>query len=168
MLFQSLAFGQEFPSGWIGNYTGDMIIGSTSRPNDTLSVEFILQEVEKDSAWTYTMTYHSDRLGDITKDYMIVSSKKGDTINYLLDELNGIVMELSLLNNCFYGMYDVQGQRYIFTLRRLNQNELFFELFVSGDTPPYVTTAEEDGEEFVASSYKTVMHQSVHLKRKDG
>lgn len=158
---------QEFPSGWIGNYQGVMQIGSVTGMNDSIPVDFIMKEVELDSIWTYTMQYHSARFGEVSKDYRIVRKKKGDSVNFLFDELNGILMEMSLLNNCLYGMYDVDGQSYISTMRPTVEG-LFIELIIIPRNEPLVTKAaseEETEEEFIAESFKPFMHQSVHLKR---
>lgn len=162
----SLAQGQ-FPGDWIGKYRGEMILSNTDRPSSTVNVELDLQEVEKDSVWTYTMAYHSEKFGEMTKDYRIVRVKKDDPVHYLLDEQNGIVMELSYMNDCFFGMYEVMGTIYSSTIRMKEKDQLFFELYASPMSQPKVTYAEnEEGKDPIeAKSYKPRIVQSVQLDR---
>ncbi len=167
ILLSCSAIAQQFPQGWTGKYTGKMILGNAGRQNDTIPCDFALLEVEKDSVWTYTMTYYSERFGDITKDYRIVRKAKGDSVNFVLDELNGILMDLTLLNNCFYGMYDVMDMRYISTIRLHGTKNLIIELFAASGENPLITKAVEGEDEIEAKSYKSLLHQTVLLTRKD-
>ena len=167
LIVTSVCSAQNFPANWTGKYTGELISGNIGRPNDTIPVDFVLEEVIKDSVWTYTMTYHSERYGELTKDYRIVSKTQGDTVNFFLDELNGIKMELSLMNNCFYGMYDVVGQRFVSTMRLSGTKGLVIELFAAKDQDPLITSAREEEMDFEAKSFKCTLHQTIYLTKKD-
>lgn len=154
-----------FPEGWVGEYEGTLLITIDRGVVDSIPVDFVMKELEKDSIWTYTMSYHSPRYGEMVKDYRYVRVRKDDPNNYLFDELNGIVMELTLMNDCFYGMYELSDLFFINTLRKEGDG-LYFELTMSPATNPKLSAAEEEGEVFEASSYKPNQVQSVHLKRK--
>lgn len=159
----------SFPSDWIGLYEGEMILNSANRPSTTVKVELDVHEVEKDSVWTYTMQYHSEQFGEMTKDYRIARVRKSDSVNYILDELNGIIMELTYMNGCFYGNYEVMGMLYSTTLRMSDENTIFFELYAGSMSQPKITYAEnEEGKDPIeAKSYKSMIAQSVVLKRKN-
>lgn len=167
LLIPFVSFAQSPLDNWSGECAGSMILGYTTRSNDTIPVTFSMQNAIKDSVWRYTMNYKSARYGDITKDYVIRSKEKGDTVHYILDELNGLLLDESYMNDCLYGMYDVQGQIYISTLRKTEYG-LFFELFGAPTGNPLVTVTDESiNDEFIdASSYKPVFHQSVKLYKK--
>lgn len=153
---------QTFPDDWIGTYRGDMILGSLVRPNDTVSVEFDLQPIEADSSWSYKMTYNSKRFGVIVKDYKIVAKRVGEKKQFFLDENNGIVMELSLMNGTFYGMYEVMDQMYISTMRKTDEG-VYFDLFGASMENPTVTSSGEGDEKVDATSFRTNFHQTVLL-----
>lgn len=157
----------SFPEDWIGSYSGKMKMSYLGHKNDTVDVDFVIKEVEKDSIWTYTMTYNSDKWGTVVKDYRYVAEKKGDFTNFIFDELNGIQMKMTLFDNCFYGMYEVMNGMYISTLRKIG-NDLFFELFSASMENPFITRTEPDekGETIEAKSMKPMLVQSVLLHRK--
>ena len=155
-----------FPDGWIGEYEGTLLITIDQGIMDSIPVDFTMKEVEKDSIWTYTMSYHSPRYGELVKDYRYVRVRKNDPNNYLFDELNGIVMELTLMNDCFFGMYEVSDIYFINTLRKEGKDGLYFELTMSPATNPKISAADEGGEVFEAKSYKPNQIQTVHLSRK--
>ena len=110
------------------------------------------------------MIFTSDKYGTITKDYLIVAKTKGDHTNYLFDEQNGIIMELSYMNGCLYGMYDVMGNMYISTMKRTEYG-LFFELFAAPSEATMNTTSDADvaEEPIPVESHKPILHQTVEL-----
>lgn len=156
---------QNFPEDWLGNYSGEMYLGNiASSETDTLPVTLeFLTEIE-DSVWSYKMTYNSEQFGVIVKDYKIRATKSGDTRKLLLDENNGIVMEMSLMDGTMYGMYEVLGTMFISTLK-YEDGALYFDLFGASMSNPTETSAIEDGEEYKATSYRTQFHQTVLLRK---
>lgn len=156
----------SFPQDWIGDYSGSMTLGYLGRPNDQIAVELSIQEVIPDSVWTHKMTYRSERYGDMTKDYIIRIKQKGQNEQYILDEQNGITMELSLMGNCFYGFYSVMGNTYINTLRLNQGGTLLFDLFAGDESTKKTDSIEEEGEKFDVDSYTIVLHQTALLSKK--
>lgn len=154
---------QSFPADWEGIYDGKMVIGSTERASDTVGVVFELQTIVQDSSWTYRMTYTSARFGVMTKDYII--RRDGDNpSNFFLDELDGILIEMSLMNGCFYDVFEVMDQLYSTTMC-LSEGKIRFDLYVSARTNPLVTNSEvdEEGMSYEVKSYKPSQHQTVVL-----
>ncbi|GEM_PF-3552847 len=167
-VFSLTSLGQSsFPDNWIGDYDGQMILANMGRPNDTIAVDFTLEEVIKDSVWTHKMHYYSEKWGDIIKDYLIVAKRKENTVDYYLDEQNGIVMELTYMNDCFYGMYEVMGMIYTTSFRK-HGDQLFFELYAASLDKKKLSATEpdENGEVIKVESPKTTLVQSVMLSRK--
>ena len=156
----------EFPTGWVGSYSGDMMIANANVPVDTARVDFEFVELIEDSVWTYKMTFHSERYGEIVKDYVIRANTSGDKQNFILDELNGIFMELTLLDGKLYGMYEVMGYMYTVSMRKLG-DDLMYELFGSPMGDPLVSVAKEGKEEIEAKSHKPTVAQSALLKKND-
>ncbi len=165
--FSSFAISaQSFPEDWEGIYDGKMTIGSTERLNDSVAVVFELATIEKDSSWTYRMIYNSERFGVITKDYIIRRDGNNPT-NYLLDELDGILIEMSLMNGCFYDVFEVMDQLYSTTMC-WNNGSIRFDLYMSSRNTPRVTNSEvdEEGNSYEVKSYKPTQHQTVVLTRR--
>ena len=118
---------QSVLADWEGMYEGEMIMGNIVRPNDSVRVTFELTPLEADSTWTYRMTYHSDKFGEIVKDYQL--TRVGDSkTDFLLDEGDGIIIEMSLMNDCFYSMFEVMDNIYSTSLRKSGES-LQFDLF---------------------------------------
>ncbi|MFK7783887.1 MAG: hypothetical protein AB8B56_02165 [Crocinitomicaceae bacterium] len=156
---------QSILADWEGTYEGEMIVGNLSRPNDSVKVEFEFLSLEMNTAWTYRMTYLSDKYGTIVKDYQL--TRVGDSkANFLLDEKDGIIIEMSLMNNCFYSMFEVMDNIYSTTLRKSGET-IHFDLFSSNMKEGTVTKNEaEDPEEiFEVSSYKPGLHQTITFQR---
>lgn len=152
---------------WEGIYEGEMVIGFTERPNDSLHVRFEMLPLEKEASWTYKMIYNSKRYGEIIKDYIIYQDGEGDK-NFILDEKDGILIEMSLMNNCFYEMFEVMEQLFATTLCKDGDN-LRFDLAVSLKKKKRVSTTEPEGDEdpIEVISYKPTQHQTVVLHRID-
>lgn len=157
-------FAQKFPKDWIGTYSGTMVIGSIERPNDSIFVAFDLHEIDKDSSWSYLMTFKSEKYGEIVKDYVI--RKKAHSTTFLLDEKDGILIDMSLFDHSFYSVFELGETMYISTLSRVSDG-IYFDLFIVPRTNPLISApeSEEEGNKIEVVSYKTTMHQTALLKK---
>ncbi len=170
LLLPTSLFAQDFPESWEGTYEGNMILGFANRPNDTVPVVFEMLPVIADSVWTYKTTFNSERYGVIVKDYQIIRKTKENDQDFLLDEQNGIQMDMIFMNGALYGMYEVMGQMFIVT-GRMTGEQLFIELFAAPMNNPLITGTEDDPETeemdaIEAKSYQPFLHQTVLLTRK--
>lgn len=156
---------QSVLESWEGTYEGDMVVGFDDKANDSVYVLFQMLPIEADSSWSYRMTYISDEFGHIVKDY-VIRRVGNSTVDFLLDEKDGIVIEMSLMNNCFYDMFEVMGNLYATTLRKIG-DELHFDLFTASKNQGTLTKSEvdENGDVYEVTSYKPSLHQTVMLKR---
>ena len=154
---------QSVLESWEGEYEGQMVVGFTGRANDSVDVRFELKPIEADSSWTYRMTYDSQKFGVVVKEYEI-HRVGNSTVDFLLDEQDGIIIEMSLMNNCFYDMFEVMDNLYATTLRKIG-DDIHFDLFTSAKKKATVTTSEEDddGNIYEVTSYKPSLHQSIYL-----
>jgi len=155
-----------FPAKWMGEYQGTMTLGYTDRQSASVEVSLTIAEVIPDSVWTHKMVFRSEQYGLITKDYLIKAVSKGDSVNYVLDEQNGIAMEMSFMEDCFYGMYTVLGNTYITTLRRIG-DKLLWDLFAA-PTSSLTITEHNGGKSEVpikVESLKVNLHQTVLLEK---
>ncbi|MCR9172989.1 MAG: hypothetical protein NXI10_10870 [bacterium] len=163
LLFLLISFqgiSQEFPEDWLGSYKGEMLIANLGRPTDTIPVEYEMVTIEEDSIWSYKMTFLSEKFGTIVKDYKIVATSKDNKNQYLLDENNGIVMEITLMDGTFYGMYEVMDMMFITTMKYTDGN-IFYDLFAAPKANPMVTSTTDEEEEIEAKSYRPVLHQTA-------
>jgi len=167
LLFTALncSFAQSVLEGWEGDYEGRMVLGYATGYTDSLDVTFEFKSIEKDSSWAYKFVFKSEKFGEVVKGYEI-QRDRNSTTNFVLDEKDGTVVELTWMNGCFYDMYSVMDNFFMSTLCKFG-SDLRFDLFMSSAKPSSVTVSEEDeeGNTYEVSSYKPTLHQSVILKR---
>ena len=90
-------------------------------------------------------------------------------IDFILDELNGISMEMSYLHDCFYSLFELGGSIYSTTFRRMEDGSLLWDLFVTPQQNPKVDVVESgEGDKkqtFKVSSFKPNVHQTVRFNK---
>lgn len=168
ILFAQTLNAQSFPDNWIGEYSGQMIIGSMSMQKDTVDVEFSLQEIEADSSWTYKMTYDSPKFGVVVKDYIIRKTGRFPS-QFVLDEQDSILIDMTLIDNTFYSVFQIEETIYSSTMS-LHDKDIYFDLFITSMENPRIsrpTNGDEENQEETQDilSHHTYLHQSVYLKR---
>ena len=156
---------QSLLADWEGVYEGMMIVGINGRPNDSVQVSFEFMSLKKDSVWSYRMTYTSDTHDTVVKDYLL-KRVEDSKVNFLLDEKNGIIIEMSFMNDCFYSMFEVLDNMYTSTLRKSDEG-IFFDLFSSNMDEGSLTQSQSDSPDtiFEVTSYKPGLHQTVQFNR---
>ncbi len=157
----------QFPETWIGKYSGTMYLNSLDTPKDSVIVTLEIVELIKDSSWTYTMGYKSEKFGNILKDYEILKSSKDNKTDYLMDEKNGIIIEMTFFDDTFYEFFEVANMIYSTRLSK-RQNNIEFEIIGSQNEATKTSlSAPQDEEEFTqfeVKSYKPIFAQKVLLK----
>jgi len=166
-LFLSSEFSQaQFPETWIGKYSGTMYLNSLNSPKDSVVVTLEIVELIKDSAWTYTMGYKSEKFGDILKDYKILKVTNENSTDYLMDENNGIFLEMTFFDNTFYEYFEVENMLYS---TRLSKSSNFIEFEIVGTQNEATKTSlsvpqdEEENAQFEVNSFKPLFAQKVLL-----
>ena len=150
----------QFPASWIGTYSGQMALLYSGKPSDSVNVSLEIRDIEKDSAWTYRMSFHHTTYGDMVKDYLI---KKDHAGSFFMDENNGILIPMTFLDGCFYDCYDVDGMLFHSTMR-LQGKDIFYELV---GTPVNSGLQRNIGDEkegsYTVRSYRPEVIQKVVL-----
>lgn len=139
-----------------------MILSSVSSPSDSIDVSLEIKTAHTDSVWTYNMHYVGQRIGKIEKNYFIVR-KNGQ---YLMDEGNGILIEMSYMSNAFYEFYTVEGMIFSTIMRKSGQ-DIYFEIFGANEKPTLLSVSTYEGEnntQYKVNSLKPTFVQSVLLK----
>ncbi len=127
--------GQEdiFPADWLGTYTGEMyMIRAASDKIDTVSLQFDFLDCEKPNCWIYRMTYQSPEFGEIIKDYQLIKPDSLAVSNYLIDEKDGIFIELVKMGNSLYSNFSVGGQ-YLYSVMRKQENSILYEIVIADE-----------------------------------
>ena len=170
LLLTFFGYAQHFPDDWTGRYAGHMTVENAGRPALKIAVMLTIETLEADSLWTHRMVYEaSDKYPEITKDYLLRATTTGDTVNFELDEQNGIVMDLTYLGDCFYGMYTVLGTTYITTLRRLPDGQILWDLFAAPESSRRESETEmgppENRQPVRVEGLKPSLHQTAFLRK---
>jgi hypothetical protein len=156
----SLLFAQ-FPDSWTGKYSGKMYLSNVSAPTDSVDVSLEIKTVHADSVWTFNMHYTSNRIGKIEKNYLIIR-RNG---KFIMDEGNGILIEMSYMNDAFYEFYTVEGMMFSTTMRKTGDS-IFFEIYGASEKPTLSTESapDENSKVYKVNSNKPTFAQSVLLK----
>lgn len=150
----------QFPEDWIGSHSGTMYLSNNVGVYDSIDVQLELQELVVTKRWSYKMTYNSARFGEMIKDYEIVLDSNG----YLMDEQNGLYIELAYMKDVFYEFFEVGEMLYSCTMRRI-ENGILFEIFgaSSKSTRTSNTEADEQGIQYTVVNYKPQFAQTILL-----
>jgi hypothetical protein len=170
IFFYSCLIGQGLPSTWTGSYQGDMqLYGKEATPFATVLVRLSIQEIKKDSVWTYFMTYsEKDKTGYLEKKYHMVLKPDG----LVMDEGDGVLIPMRLFGDClidFYSIEDSDNTNSFMSsvLCRQSSGDLEFNLF-GGSLNPLNTSQiieESEGLAFGLSTYNLGFNQHVLLKK---
>lgn len=127
MLFPTATFGQtvNFPTSWVGKWSGKMLIYAQGATKDSLDVEMTINPAEEPNSWRWKTVYLSPK-NPITKDYPLktADATKG---HYWLDEGDGIVLDAYLLGNKLFHLFGVSGL-YLTATYELQGETLVFEV----------------------------------------
>jgi len=143
-----------------------MYLSNVNAPKDSVIVSLEIVEIIQDSSWTYTMSYKSEKFGDILKEYKILKVSNENTTDYLMDENNGILLEMTLFDDTFYEYFEVENMIYSTRLSR-HQDTIEFEIFGAQNEPSKTTLSvpqEEKNTQYEVNSYKPLFAQKVILK----
>lgn len=143
---------------WKGNYVGELFI---YKPDGTIaqkvSMELEVKPTADSAIWIWKTTYnHTD-----IRDYVVLvkDATKG---KYVLDEKNGILIDMRAFGNRLISCYDVEGYL-IYDSHTLAGNEIIFELSSSSSDQNHTSGGKDDIP--VVKSMPQVTYQKAVLKR---
>ncbi len=152
----------QFPTGWVGHYSGQMAISNSSGRTDTINVELLIEPIKPDTSWLYIMKYHSVNNWNMEKAYTIIRNGEG---KFLIDEGDSLFLDITFMNNCLYSFYELDNTYFSSTIR-LFEGNILFDLFGGKRTIMHSKDVKEDNATFTVDSYSPEFAQSVLLKRK--
>jgi hypothetical protein len=170
-VFKSLLFSQDsaFPKDWLGIYSGEMYwIKSSSEKADTVFLNFEFLESGKPNCWLYRMTYENQKFGKLVKDYALIKYDSLPANEYLLNEKDGILIQMVKLGNSLYSNFSAAGQ-YLTSVMRKEDNEIFYEIIASKENYGLMTQniAENKQDIFQVKSFPPYSSQVARLKKRN-
>ena len=151
----------QLPEKWLGHYEGELTSLNLAGNESSYGMELIIS-ARNDSSYNFTIIYGIEDTKQ-ERAYLLIPDGKN---HFLLDELNGIVIDMSLGNDRLVSVFEVKNS-FLHVSYILTNNGLRFELTSSN---PGVLSGgiETESEEKIpeVQSYKTVAFQFAILKRK--
>lgn len=157
-----------FPDDWLGTYQGELyLLHAENRQTDTVQMVFEFLRTGQAWCWEYRMVYDSPKYGKQVKDYQLIKPDSLPANMFLLDEKDGIYIQMVYLDNAFYSHFSVAGQR-ITSILRKEQSFMVYEIIVSNEKQGMSSQNTRDDSKglFVVSSYPPFVVQRAILLKK--
>lgn len=149
---------QHHIKSWAGKYSGELVIykpdGNVAQ---TVSMVLDIGPTADSTVWTWKTTYNKNDVRDYV--VLIKDASKG---KYVLDEKNGILIDLRFFGNKILSCFDVEGYL-IYDSHTLVGNEIIFEL--SSSSEEQATRSGGKDEIPKVKSMHQVTYQRAVLKR---
>lgn len=158
-----MAQNESFPAAWIGNWKGELEWHQTGKV-EPQKVNMELRIANSDSAGYYTWQIIYGAAGLDNRPYLL-KLKNATTNHWVIDELNGIVLDQYWVGNRFCGAFTVAGKT-IVNNYWMDDKKLIVEFF-SFNTKPISTTGH--GTEAIPNvdSYQVGSYQRAVLTRQN-
>lgn len=117
----------KFPDDWYGTYKGNLEIYNFAQGKAmTLPMTTIISKTDTANRWRWCsiVIYNGQ---EIVKDYAVVRHDTMPPNHYVMDENNGIFLDMTLLDNAFYDYFEV-GKLGLYSISRLVGKNLHFEV----------------------------------------
>lgn len=161
-LFSFIGFSQtketNFPDAFFGKYKGKLVI-SNANGSQEIDMEFHLLPTDTLGKYHYTIIYKSDKINQERKYTLLEKDKtKGQ---FVVDENNGILLNVMLVNNALYSIFEVQGGL-LTTTEHFYKDYMDFEIMYSfkEKVEKSLSTEEKPIEVF---SYPVISVQKARL-----
>ena len=152
----------SFPKSFVGNWSGTLELSPVAKPSQTVNMELRIQP-SKDTAGHYTWNLIYGAPGTDNRPYILkpVDTARG---HWVIDELNGIVLDEYFIKDRLVGVFTVQQSTIVssYTLNPDGQMEVEFITFLA---KPLVTTGKGDESSPSVDSYEIRSIQKAILKR---
>lgn len=156
----------KFPEDWIGTYKGDLQWFSKDKIT-TIPMTIEIQIIDTlPNTYLWRSTYDSTaRFPKVVKDYYLVHPDSLAEGHYLIDEKDGIYLDMILIDNSFYSNFEV-GNSSLMTIDRLQADgSIFHEIVSSPQNAVRESGTMSDGQYFGVKSYSKIGTQKAILKR---
>jgi hypothetical protein len=150
----------QFPEDLFGIYTGNLHI-SSEKGNQTLPMEFHLVATDSVGKYTYTLVYGEGETKQI-RDYILLEKDKEKGL-YVVDENNGILLDVRVLKNKMYTLFEVNNTL-LTTFITFEEKHLVFEIIATPTVNKRITHANDEAKTEVIS-YPIATIQRAVLKK---
>lgn len=161
LLLPALTFGQCVPNDWAGSYAGNMQIFANDGLQQTIGVHLDLLPLDQEDVWSYNMSYINLKNDEVvsTKAYKIVYSEQNKSC--WMDEGDSLLIEMSLLDNCFYDHFELSEMFFNSSLCKEGEDLLF--MITGGKKKPTYTSPFIEEAGGVVESMRVSFLQRVRL-----
>ncbi|AFC25704.1 hypothetical protein [Saprospira grandis] len=155
----------QFPKDWEGRYEGEMhwYVNGQLRGKIPCRHEVL---AKKPGVWSWTTEFDSSQLVPkaVLKDYLLIEDKSQAQGHYILDEQDGILIDMILMGNSLYSQFEV-GNNKITTVDRLEGNTLYKEIIMAPKDKVRKSSAKIGKESFEVSAANSIILQKSILKK---
>lgn len=161
LLFSLTSFSQQndFPASWKGNWKGQLNWYQTGK-TEPQSVSMELRIQKTDTAWTWQLIYGGET--NDNRPYILLP-RDSTGVHWVIDELNGIVLDQYWVGNQFSGVFSVMNNT-IMNNCHMENGKMIVEFF-SYPTKPISTTGYGTEDSPKADSYRIASYQKAILER---
>lgn len=150
-----------FPKSWEGDWKGELSWYKTgSSAPQKVKMELRIHPADSVNSWSWQIIYGS--ASEDNRPYRLIM-KDSAGIHWVIDELNGIVLDQYWVGNKFSGAFTVMNSTIINTYW-MEGDELFIEFFSLG-AKPLTTTGYGTEDSPSVDSYRVAGYQKAILKR---
>jgi len=151
---------QHFPHEYFGVYRGDLLIETPGSEKRSIPMEIHLLPADTSGRYNFQIYYDEGENQSVRNYHLLaVDMNKGA---FLIDENNGIFMDASVVGNCLYSSFQIEGT--LLQVREcFHKKHMEYELLVIDGTQERTTFS--DPEEIEVRSYPVISRQSARLKR---
>lgn len=125
----------NFPTDWVGNYHGDLIIYGVDSINMKLPMDLNIKQ-KNDSLYAWEIIYNFKGKKDIRKYELLVKDEKRG--HYIIDEKNSIKINAFYRKNIFTSFFKVMNSYIVATYTKEN-NSIIFEIISATDSEKTIT-----------------------------
>lgn len=151
----------SFPESWVGNWKGELqwFRTGTTEPQK-VNMELRIQKGDSASNYTWHLVYGS--VSEDSRPY-VLKAKDAAKGHWVIDELNGIVLDQFWVANKFCGAFTVQNST-IVNNYWIEDNKLMIEFYTLA-AKPLITTGLGTEESPKVDSYRVGGYQKAILSR---
>jgi hypothetical protein len=151
----------EFPKSWAGNWKGELQWYKTGNPEPkNVNMELIIRPADSTGNYSWQIIYGSPK--EDSRPY-ILKAKDAAKGHWVIDELNGIVLDQYWIGEKLCGVFTVMGNTIVNNYRL--ENGMLLVEFYSFSARPVATTGNGTEDSPSVESYSIGSYQKAVLHR---
>ncbi len=135
----------KFPDDWLGIYKG-ALFWKTAKGTIEIPMTFeLIPYGSLDDVWYWRTTYDSTELvpRQVVKDYLLRRNDSISPNHFILDEGMDILLDMVLIDNQFYCLFDVDNTR-LASIDRLESDGTLYHEIISANVPNFRQSLYQD------------------------